>query len=309
MILAVVGPTGIGKSEIALELSRWIGAEIVAVDSMQVYRGMDLGTGKPDISVRKEIPHHGLDLVEPEEEFNAVLYAQLVRPSFLAIQERGSVPLLVGGSGLYLRALLDGLCPATGKDAALREQLLAEAQEEGGAQLLYERLKKVDPPTAAKIHPNNFRRTVRALEVFLVTGSPLSQWQKQAVSSSDPVRGQRVQLVGLTCDRASLYRRIEKRIEGWLQAGWLEEARGLSARPLSQTAREALGYRELFQFLDGRTDWETTCQLIKRNTCRYAKRQWTWFKADSRIVWIQTDRKMPEAIAKEIGIRWNVLSS
>ena len=301
-MLAIVGPTGIGKSEIAIVLSRQIPIEIVVVDSMQVYRGMDLGTGKPEPSVRQYIPHHGLDLVDPEEEFNAVRYAQVVRPALPMIQARGKMPVLVGGSGLYLRALLDGLCPAPGKDPAVREQLTAEAMELG-AKALHARLEKVDLPVATKVHPNDLRRIVRALEVFVVTGRPLSQWQKGAAGELGT--GFPVRLIGLTCDRDSLYRRIERRMDGWIQAGWLEEARGLYSRRLSQTAGEALGYRELFAFLGGRADWKTTEQLIKRNTCRYAKRQLTWFKADSRIEWIETDGKTPELVADEIMTRWN----
>ena len=301
-LLGIVGPTGIGKTEAALSLTRQIPSEIVVVDSMQVYRGMDIGTGKPDRSVRDIIPHHGLDLVEPEEEFNVARYVEMVSPEISSMSARGHLPVLVGGSGLYLRALIDGLCPAPGEDPVLREKLLVESREKG-AQQLHDRLKEVDPPAAAKIHPNNLRRLIRALEVFLTTGRPLSQWHRQTTSSLGS--GRKILLVGLTCDRALLYRRIEQRIDGWLEAGWLDEAKRLRARSLSETAREALGYRELFDFLDGRADWQTTCQLMKRNTCRYAKRQLTWFRADPRIHWIQTDEKSPEQITQEIRTLWN----
>ncbi len=264
---------------------------------MQVYRGMDLGTGKPERSIQREIPHHGLDLVGPEEEFNVARYLEMVQPTILAIQARGRLPLLVAGSGLYLRGLLDGLCPAPGEDPVLRGQLLKESQQIG-VQALHARLVKVDPAAAARIHPNDCRRIVRALEVFSVTGRPLSEWQRQLTPRSG--LGQEIRLVGLICDRAALYRRIEQRIDGWLKLGWLEEAKKLAALPLSRTAREALGYRELFDFLAGKMEWESAQQLIKQNTRRYAKRQWTWFKADPRVVWIQTDGKEPETLAAEI---------
>ena len=305
MILAVVGPTGIGKTEAAVAVARRVPSEIVVIDSMQVYRGMDRGTGKPDASLQQEIPHHGLDLIEPEQEFDAVSFRNRIVPVIQGIQGRGHLPILVGGSGLYMRAVLDGLCHAPGKDPFRREQLLREGQEKG-AVVLHTRLAGVDPTAAERIHPNDLRRIVRALEVFLVSGRPLTHWQEE---TTQPLEGEK-RLVGLTCDRGLLYRRIEERIGGWLKAGWLEEARGLSRRNLSRTAREALGYRELFAHLEGESDWETTVSLIKRNTRRYAKRQLAWFRADPRVEWIPVDEMAPEMAASQIleRMKWNAPS-
>jgi len=267
------------------------------VDSMQVYRGMDMGTGKPPFSIRQEIPHHGLDLVDPEEEFHVARYVQEMAPVVEAISRRGHWPILVGGSGLYFKALLDGICPAPGKDPRLRQQLWSQGEQEG-SESLYARLQGIDPPAASRIHPNDLRRIVRALEVYLLTGRPLTAWQEE--TSPSFADGHQIRFIGLTCDRAQLYQQIGSRIDGWLAAGWLEEARGLFTRPLSLTAREALGYRELFAFLEGRVDWPETMRLIKRNTRRYAKRQWAWFRVEPRVRWIPVDARPPEEIANEI---------
>ena len=299
MILAVVGPTGVGKSEVAAALARSIPSEIVVVDSMQVYRGMDRGTGKPDSAIRREIPHHGIDLVEPEEEFDVARYRDLMTPVIRAIQARGKIPILVGGSGLYFRAILDGLCQAPGRDPFLRERLVRQGMEKG-APALHAELVKVDRQAAARIHPNDLRRIVRALEVFFSTGRALSQWQRE---TTEPLEGEKC-WVGLALERSLLYEKIERRIDGWLQQGWLEEARRLKEKNLSRTAREALGYRELFSFLNGETDWPTAVSLIKRNTRRYAKRQLAWFRADRRIQWIAMDHKTPESVAEKILILW-----
>ncbi|MBI3333818.1 MAG: tRNA (adenosine(37)-N6)-dimethylallyltransferase MiaA [Candidatus Omnitrophica bacterium] len=311
MILAIVGPTGIGKSDVALHLAREIPSEILVADSMQVYRGMDLGTGKPDASIRREIPHHGLDLVEPEEEFDVARYLREAIPAIRGIRSRGRLPILVGGAGLYVKALVDGLCEAPGKDPGLRERLLAEVRQEGtGA--LYGRLQTVDPAAAARIHPHDWRKIVRALEVFLISGRPLTVWQRD---TTKPLGVQREGwFVGLTGDRQWLYRRIEVRIDRWLAAGasggaatrpgaaagWLEEAKRLHRRRLSRTAREALGYRELFGFLEGKIDWSSAVEGIKRSTRQYAKRQWTWFRADPRVEWIPADGKQASQIGREI---------
>ncbi len=298
--LAIVGPTGVGKSEVALAIARKTPCEIVVVDSMQVYRGMDMGTGKPDSAARESAPHHGIDLVDPEQEFDVAQYVQAVRPLLGEIERRGRLPLLVGGSGLYLRALLDGLCEAPGKDAVLRYQLLEQGSREGTAPL-YAKLRDFDPTAAVKIHPNDLRRIVRALEVFWVTGRPLSQWQGE---TQKPFEERQAVLIGLTCDRQVLYQRIERRIDGWLLSGWLEEARNLHRRNLSRTARLALGYLELFAFLEGEANWETTVRLIKQNTRHYAKRQWAWFKQDRRIEWVSLDEQASENLAGMLAARF-----
>lgn len=296
-MIAIVGPTGIGKSEVAYELCRRLPAEIVAVDSMQVYRGMDIGTGKPDASLRRLFPHHGLDLVEPEEPFNAARFVREISPQIASIQERGRRPILVGGSGLYLKGLLDGLSPAPGEDPLVRQRLIAQGIEEGSP-CLHAQLKRVDPVSAERIHPNDLKRIVRALEVYQATGQPISRWHEQ--TSSPLIGKEKCVIFGLTSARDLLYSRIEARIDRWLGVGWCDEARALSQRMLSQTAQEALGYKELFGHLQGAMDWKTAVSLIKRNTRRYAKRQWSWFRQNPRIQWILTDGLTPAVIADQI---------
>ena len=297
-MLALAGPTGIGKTEVAAELARRLPAEVVAVDSMQVYRGMDIGTGKPPARLREEIPHHGLDLAETSEEFDARRYVQEVSPAIREIERRGKWVLLVGGCGLYLRVLLRGLCDAPGRDLALRRRLQEEG-ERGGWSALHARLQEADPAAAAKIHPNDAKRTIRALEVYLSTGQPISEWQGQTRPVEPAWAG--CPMAGLDCDREWLYRRIEQRVDGWLAQGWLEEARGLAARPLSRTAREALGYRELFEHLEGARGWDETRALIQVNTRRYAKRQWSWFRNEAGVKWVRTGAEVrPEETAEKI---------
>ena len=297
----MVGPTGVGKTEVALQVARLIPAEIISVDSMQVYRGMDIGTGKPSPAIRGEIPHHGLDLVDPQEDFDVLRYASAVAPAIRAILERGKWALLVGGAGLYLRVLRRGLCDAPGQDPQRRDRLVEEALALGPGRL-HERLRGVDAEAAQRIHPNDLRRTVRALEVFESSGRTLTQWQ---VDNRPCVVGlEHCPVVGLDCRREILYQRIDLRLEEWLNAGWLEEAGGLLQRGLSRTAREALGYRELFDYLEGRSDWEQTRLLMARNTRRYAKRQWSWFRHEPDVVWIDTRGRATKDLSQEIVERW-----
>lgn len=262
---------------------------------MQVYRGMDIGTGKPSASVRREIRHDGIDLVDPEQEFDVLQYVRAVEPVLRAAQERARPIFLVGGSGLYLRVLRRGLCQAPGRDPELRARLVEEGMA-GGTAALHARLLRVDPAGAARIHPNDLKRVVRALEVFEVTGRSLSDWHRQtepAVPGLDccPV-------IGLTCSREALYSRIDARTKKWLDTGWLEEARTLHRRRLSRTAREALGYRELFDYLEGNLPWEDVGERIARNTRRYAKRQWAWFRHEPDVEWFQVDGRAPEQTAE-----------
>lgn len=270
---------------------------------MQVYREMEIGTGKPSVSIRAEIPHHGIDLVDPEEEFDLLRYMQSVVPALRAAMKQGRSILLVGGAGLYFRALRRGLCEAPGQDPQLRARLLEEGLACGAAGL-HERLQQADPAAAARIHANDLKRIVRALEVFESSGRPLSEWQRK---TEPAVPGLALcPVIGLTCRRETLYSRIDARVEDWLRSGWLEEARALHCRRLSRTAREALGYRELFDHLDGRLRWEEVGGLIARNTRRYAKRQWAWFRHEPGVQWLEIDGVGPEQAAE---LLWKKQSS
>jgi tRNA dimethylallyltransferase len=283
--LILTGPTACGKTALALELAERIGAEIVAMDSMTLYRGMDIGTAKPSAAERARVPHHLIDVIEPWESATVAWWLERSRQACAEIVGRGKRPLFVGGTPFYLKSLLHGLFPGPPGDPELRLKLEAEAATEGN-EALHAKLAHVDPKTAARLHPNDVRRVVRALEVFHLTGRPISAWQQtwdtpafadSAVLAPPPAR---IPAVVLELPREELYRRIEGRVDAMLAAGWLDEVRRLKElpRPLSREARQALGYRELLDFLDGRSSWEETVQAIRTHTRQFAKRQCTWFR-------------------------------
>jgi tRNA dimethylallyltransferase len=279
--LALVGPTASGKSEAAVALTQRLGAEIVSVDSMLVYRGMDVGTAKPTWAERTRIPHHLVDVAEPEEPFSVARYQELARAVVEDVDGRGHRVLLVGGSGLYFRAIVDELeFPATDSDA--REELRAEAVVLGPDRM-HERLAELDPAAAARIEPTNVRRTVRALEVAAVTGRPFSSYAARWERYPD----ERVRAAGIDVPRDVLTRRIEARVRGMVDAGLLEEVRALLDRGLFGwlTASRAIGYAEFARHLRGEiTLAEATAETVRR-TRELARRQMVWFRRDPRIRW------------------------
>lgn len=274
--LVLTGPTGSGKSAIALELAVELGAEIVALDSMTLYRGMDLGTAKPTLEERARVPHHLIDVLDPWESANVAWWLAQARMIVDDLRQRGKRALFVGGTPFYLKALVSGLFEAPPCDPAIRPRLEAEA-EQIGPLALHERLRQIDPVTAERLHPNDVRRVIRALEVWEATGQPISQLQQQW--GVDPADAPRCAV--LTWPRDELYQRIDRRVVAMLEAGWLEEARRLLAlpRPLSKESSQALGYRDLFAYLQGEEpDWATTVSTIQMRTRQFAKRQLTWFR-------------------------------
>lgn len=270
-VAAIVGPTAVGKTEVALRVAEQLDAEIVSVDSMQVYRGMDVGTAKPSPAEMARVPHHLVDLRDPSHDLTVAEYQELGRAAVDDVSGRGRLPLLVGGSGLYFRALVDDLdLPPRSED--VRRSLEAEA-EGLGAEVLYERLRAADPVAAARIEPANVRRIVRALEVIEITGGRFSDnatWDCYE-SRYD------LAVAGLERERDDLHRRIEKRVAAMLDAGLVEEARAVAAGGAGRTARQALGYRQIFEG-GGAED-------VARATRRFARRQLAWFKADPRVRW------------------------
>jgi len=277
---ALVGPTASGKSAVALELARRHPLEIVSIDSMQVYRGMDIGTAKPTAEERALVPHHMIDVLEPEESCNVARFCAMARQAIDDIRRRGRRPLLVGGTALYLKGLIWGLAEAPGRIPELRRRLERELAELG-SRALHERLRRLDPPAAERIHPNDVQRLVRALEVCEGTGRGISVRQVQF--AGEPQLS--VAMVGLRLPRQELYRRIEERVDGMMRQGLLQEAKELRGR-LGPQARQALGYKELMAYLDGRTSLAEAVALIKRNTRRFAKHQLTWFRHFPQIRWI-----------------------
>lgn len=301
-LIFLVGPTAIGKTEISLELAKMLGYEIISCDSMQVYSGMDIGTSKPAKELRDAIPHHMIDIVKPSEEFSAAQFRELAINAIEDILAKGKVPLFVGGSGLYVKVLIDGIFKGPSSDRELRARLEAEA-DEFGVGILYKRLKEIDGETASKVHPNDLRRIVRALEVYEKAKAPISKLKNQTQGLSAKYD---IKMFGLNMDRKILYKRIDDRVEEMFSKGLVDEARGLMGQNLSLTASQALGYKEVFGFLRNEYGLDEAKRLIKRNTRRYAKRQLTWFRRDKRIEWIIVDENSePEEIAKVI---WKKLS-
>lgn len=271
--LILTGPTAGGKTALALELADRLGAEILAMDSMTVYRGLDIGTAKPTPAERARVPHHLLDLLDPAESANVAWWLDRAAEACEAIRSRGKRPLFVGGTPFYLKALLHGLFPSPPADESLRRQLEAEAAETGN-DALHARLAAVDPPTADRLHPNDIRRVVRALEVFTLTGRPISGFQQTWAA---PPR--RIPCVALDRPRTELYARIDQRVRNMLAGGWVEEVERLRSHPLSKEAAQAVGYKELLAHLAGDgPGWDDTVSAIQTRTRQFAKRQLTWFR-------------------------------
>lgn len=285
--MVVLGPTAGGKTALSLALAKKLGGEIVCADSMQVYRGMDVGTAKPTRAERREVPHHLVDFLSPKEPFSAARYAELARKAVAGVNARGRLPILVGGTGLYIQAIVDNiLFEPMPSDPRLRRELERRAGELGG-QALLEELAKVDPGLAEKLHPNNLGRIIRGLEAYRLTGTPLSRWQERSRREPSPYNPC---MLGIAFrDRQALYRRIEERVEDMLAKGLVEEAERLYSGGYGRTAVQAIGYKELFGFFRGEQDLAQAVAQIKQETRRYAKRQMTWFRRDKRVHWLYAD--------------------
>ena len=287
-IVAIVGPTGSGKSEVAEEVALALSGEIVSADSMQIYAGMDIGTAKVPLGERR-VPYHLIDVVEPGREFSAGRYRELAHAVFTDIQGRGRIPILVGGTGLYVRAAIDDLEMAPDVDPAIRARW-ERYLEERDADALWRELSTRDPKSAALIHPNNARRVVRALELWEV--GVLYSEQASGFSDRDPIVP--VAFFGIDWERSELYARIDARVDRMLDSGLLDEVESLYRQDrLTGTAAQAIGYKELVDVIEGRYDLATAIEGIKRSSRRYAKRQLTWFRADPRIRWIEADGEDP----------------
>lgn len=285
--LILTGPTASGKSALALELAERLNAEIVAADSMTLYRGMDIGTAKPTAAERARVPHHLIDVLDPGESASVAWWLERAQAAVADIEARGKTALFVGGTPFYLKALLCGLFPAPPADPELRRRLEAEA-ETAGRGALHARLAGVDPVTARRLHVNDVRRVVRALEVWHLTGRPISAWQRQDWFDGTPRFRPGACLV-VDVPRPELYERIDLRVEAMFAAGWVDEVRRLQGlpRPLSREASMALGYREIGEFLAGRRALGETVAEIQLRTRQFAKRQLTWFRALPGVAWCE----------------------
>ncbi len=283
-VICVVGPTAVGKSDLGLELAKRYNGEIISADSMQVYRHMDIGTAKLPFVDRQGITHHMIDVVSALETFTVHDYAAMARPILQDIHTRGHLPIVVGGTGLYVRALIDHFdFTKTKRNISLREQLASESREVGSI-VLHERLQNLDPVSAARIHPNDERRLIRALEVVLQTGQPMSQSYQGEESPFKPI------LLGFTMERSRLYARIDHRVHKMIDQGLVAEVESLLSMgcTASHTSMQAIGYKELTGYLAGESSLDQAVETICQATRRYAKRQLSWFRADPRIQWYET---------------------
>ncbi len=297
-LIAIVGPTALAKSKLALNLAQGFDGEIVSADSRQVYRYMDIGTAKPSLEERSLVRHHVIDVVDPDDDFSLALFHQLANQALKAISRGGKIPFLVGGSGLYIWSLLEGWSlPQVPPHPEFRRNLQARAQAEG-SDVLYEELQGLDPVAAERIDPKNMRRVIRALEVYQATGKPFSQLhQKQP----PPFQ---ILIIGLTAERDELYRRIDSRVDDMIRRGLVDEVKGLLQRgySLSLPSMSGLGYKQIGMFLQGEVDLRSAIQNIKYETHRFARHQYAWFRlSDQRIHWFDIKQKYEELVKELIS--------
>jgi len=280
----IVGPTASGKTDLAIALAGQCGGEIVSADSRQIYRFLDIGTAKPTPAEREAARHHLIDFLNPDKTFSAGEYAKKARPVVRDVLSRRKIPIVAGGSGLYVRALIDGMFEAESKDESLRA-LLKKRAEQDGPEPLHAELGRIDPVAAERIHPRDARRIIRALEVFRITGKPISDIQRNGTRPS----GYIFSMWGIAWPRAVLYGRIDSRVDDMIRRGFVDEVRRLLEMGYTAglNSLDTLGYREAFRYLSDEIPMEEMIALIKQNTRRFAKRQLTWFRADPRIRWIE----------------------
>lgn len=296
-VIIIVGPTAVGKTKLSIELGKRLNTEIISGDSMQVYNGMDIGTGKITKKEMDNIPHHMLDILEPNEAFSVADYQKHVQQKISELNKRNMTPLLVGGSGLYIQAVLyDYVFSEQKRDNRLTNKLEERLKEEGNL-ALHEELKQVDPDQANIIHPNNKRRLIRALEVYQTTGKTLSERKKEQNTEPKYL----YYIIGLEMDRTALYEQINNRVDTMIQNGLLDEVEYLYEQGYENTqAMKAIGYKEFIPYIKGEIDLDTAVFLLKRNSRRYAKRQYTWFKNQMNIHWYDVSKENYDKIVNKI---------
>ena len=285
-VICIVGPTCSGKTSLSLELAKSLDIEIISADSRQFYKYLDIGTAKPSKNDLAKIPHHFIDTLEPDESYNASRYENEALSIIRSIIDRKKIPVVVGGSGLYIKALINGIFDEVDVDIEYRNELI-EMKNKFGVDYLYSELSKVDPESAVKMLPQNWKRIIRALEVYHLTGSTISVHQKAHKRKIDFKFVQ----FGLNWERSILYKNIEKRVNDMIALGLLEETKSILEIGFSKeiNSLNTVGYKEIISFLDGNNSFEKAVELIKRNTRRLAKRQLTWFRADNRIIWLNNN--------------------
>jgi tRNA dimethylallyltransferase len=283
-VIVIVGPTCSGKTKAAMDLAGKLSTEIISADSRQIYKYLNIGTAKPDKQELQRIQHHFINYIQPDEEYNVSRYESDGLKMIEDILSRGQIPIVVGGSGLYIQAIVDGIFNAVDTDVEYRSEL-KENRDKFGNQFLYDELKKVDPKSASKMLPQNWKRVMRALEVYHLTGKPIWYFQKEYKRKSDISFFQ----FGLEWQRDILYQNINKRVDEMFEAGFVDEVQKILAMGYSQNLNSlnTVGYKEIISYLENEISLERTIELIKRNTRHYAKRQITWFRKDARIKWLE----------------------
>lgn len=306
-VIVIVGPTCSGKTKLSLELAEILKTEIISADSRQVYRLLDIGTAKPSVEQLRRIKHHFISELSPDLEFNVSLFSVQAVIVLQKLLNNNKVPIVVGGSGLYIKGLIDGISESANSNSELRSELL-ELRQKYGDDYLYEELKKVDKISAEKMLPQNWKRIIRAIEVVRLTGKPIWQHHSEAKKNSNFMFHQ----IGLKWDRSELYKNIELRVDEMINSGLVEEIESIlkSGYEKNLNSLNTVGYKEIIQYLDNEISFNRAVELIKRNTRRFAKRQMTWFNADKRIKWFNINsindlNLLAEKIAKEINERKN----
>lgn len=287
--IIITGPTASGKTSLSIKLAQKIDGEIISADSMQIYKSMDIGTAKPTEEEMQGIPHHLIDIIEPTQEFNVVLYSEMAKNCIKEIASRGKIPIITGGTGLYINTLLYNIdFTQTQEDAELREELTKQAEEKGN-QYIHEILKSMDPKAAEQIHPNNLKRVIRAIEVYKLTGIARDVHMENSRRKKSEIE---YTVIGLELNRTWLYERINMRVDNMISDGLIEEVRRLQEQypSLSKTAIQAIGYKEIFAYLNNESTKEEAVEQIKKNSRNYAKRQMTWLKRIQEINWLQVEQ-------------------
>jgi len=286
-IVIICGPTGIGKTSVAIDIASAVTGEIISADSMQIYRYMDIGTAKPTPEEQSRVRHHIIDIVDPDENFDAAKFSKKAHEKIVELYNGGIVPLVAGGTGLYIKAAVYGLFDAEAVKVDIRKRLKKESSISGSG-TLHKRLAACDPDAADKIHPNDTYRIIRALEMVEATGKTISEHQ---VDHGFMDKRYRVIKIGLSMERKALYKRIDQRVDLMIEKGLVGEVKGLLNRGYSENLKsmQSIGYRHIVDFIKKRLSWDETVRTLKRDTRRYAKRQMTWFNADPEIVWLQPD--------------------
>ncbi|RKQ37557.1 tRNA (adenosine(37)-N6)-dimethylallyltransferase MiaA [Oceanobacillus halophilus] len=281
-VIAIMGPTAVGKTNLSIEVAKRFGGEVISGDSMQIYRGMDIGTAKITKDEMEGIPHHMIDIKEPDEGFSVADFKEYVQRYIEEVSSRNKLPIIVGGSGLYIQAALYDYNFSTQKRNEFITRKLEKRMEEEGPLPLYKYLEKIDPVQAEKIHPNNYRRVIRALEIYETTGMSMTEYQKNQTAESP----YNLVLIGLEMDRAELYKRINLRVDQMINSGLLKEVKTLIGKGYSKSqSMNAIGYKEFIPYFEGEQSLEECIEILKRNSRRFAKRQYTWFKNKMDITW------------------------